>query len=61
MANQFSRSLKRATVVFTDPHEGQTIVQENAGMVDETLRSAIKKARKVFFEEYNKKVVKSRG
>lgn len=36
--HRFSNSMKRATIKFTRPGIGQTIVQEDAGKVDQKLR-----------------------
>lgn len=52
---RISTSMKRAAIMFTLPGVGRSTVQENAGAVDEPLRAAIAKARKVFWEEYRKK------
>lgn len=49
------RTLKRATILFTDPNLGQYIEQENVGCEDKQLRKAIKAARKAFDRVNNEK------
>lgn len=51
--HRFSNSMKRATIKSTRPGIGQTIVQEDAGKVDQKLRDAIdaiEAAHKAFSE-----------
>lgn len=50
----FSSSMKRATIMFLIPGDGRIIIQEPEGKASAKLREAIAKARKKFFQEYNK-------